>query len=48
MSHKVKYDLEGHGRSHKALLAKFFRPNSFINFDEMGVFQLEEPVPFSL
>ena len=22
--HKIKYDLKGHGRSHKAFLAKFF------------------------
>ena len=48
MPHKIKYDLKGHDRSHKALLAKFFQANSFINFDEKGVFQFEEPVPFSI
>ena len=29
--HKIKYDLKGHKRSHKNLLAKFFQTHSFIN-----------------
>ena len=29
--HKIKYDLNGHGRSLKALLAKLFLALSFIN-----------------
>ena len=48
MSHKIKYDIKGLGRSHKALLAKFFLANSYINFDEKGVFQFKESFPFSI
>ena len=29
--HKKKYDLNGYGRSHKAILAKLFLAQSFIN-----------------
>ena len=29
--HKMKYDLKGHGRSHKVILAKLFLAQSFIN-----------------
>ena len=28
--HKIKYDLKGHGRSRKTLLAKFFLAHNFI------------------
>ena len=27
----TKYDINGHGRSHKTLIAKFFIAHSFIN-----------------
>ena len=29
--HKIKYDLKGHGRSHKAILAQFFLALLFIS-----------------
>ena len=31
MFHVIEYDLKGNGRTHKALLAKFFLAHSFIN-----------------
>ena len=42
----MKYDLKGHGRSHKVLLAKFFLAHSFINsFLKKYIERLKSEIP---